>query len=140
MKYFIILIALLSSTVFGAADKAIHREMTDYLNSKALTLESTSPNGALVYISERDNVNGIDASEVYIDNSDVSDGEVRITIPTTTVFNRVALQSISTCEADYGEVYIQPTVLIVKTDRLPVRVTCKSQDKSYSESYKTIFR
>jgi len=66
---------------------------------------------------------------VIKDSADVSDGQVIITRPTSSVNSQIAASTITgttltSCQADYGEVTITSSQLIVYTDRLPIKVLC----------------
>lgn len=140
MKTLLVILTLSLTSAF-AADKAKHQAMTMKLNEYITAAQSTSPNKALVYFSSSIDVDKIDYQEVMIDGSDVSDGKIEITRPTSTRNGDVAINpNITECQADLGEVTIQPSKLIVHTDKLPVRVLCKNNNGSYREFYQTIFK
>lgn len=138
-RVFLIFAIMISSTVFSA-DKQRHKDMSLLLANYVLSAQSTSPNKALVYFSSRDNIDQIDYVEVLIDNADVSDGNVEITRATTVTNGHITIKPLESCQADFGEVTIQPAKLIVFTDRLPVRVRCTGNGGEYREFYQTIFK
>lgn len=128
MKKLLILLSFISLSVF-AADKQKHKDMTDWLTAKFLNSKSTTPNKALVYISNDTDHDLIGKQIVTIDSPDVSDGQVIIQRPTSTIDNQISISAmagitLTSCQADFGEVTISASQLIVYTDRLPVGVKC----------------
>ena len=141
MKSIIFIISLIITNGAFAADKAKHQQMKLKLDEYIIAAESTEPNKAVVYFSSRTDVDEIDYQEVVIDGPVVTDGKIEITRPTSVRNGDVAIDpNITECQADLGEVTIQPSKLIVFTDRLPVRVLCKNNSDSYREFYHTIFK
>ena len=144
MKFLTLLLFMVAMNSF-AVDKQRHIDMSNYLNSMLIKLESTTPDKALVYITDKSNVDSIDTAIVDIDSYDVSDGQLIITRPVQSDLAHanenpayVTLNpNITKCQADYGVVDIEPTRLIVKTSVLPVRVVCQNASGTYIESYKT---
>ena len=141
MKKAILLLMIMGISNIYAADKAKHQQMSLKLNEYIIAAESTQPNKALVYFSSKTDVDKIDWQEVTIDGPVVTDGKIEITRPTSTRNGDVAIDpNITECQADFGEVTIQPSKLVVLTDKLPVRVLCKNNSGSYREFYHTIFK
>lgn len=129
MKTLMIIILLSLSANIFAADKIKHKQMNDFLNDSFLATKSTTPNKALVYFSNDLNPDAIGSAIVAIDSADVSDGQLIITRPTTSTNLQIPPATITgttltSCQADFGEVTITPTQLIVYTDRLPVGIKC----------------
>lgn len=136
----VVSLSALTLSVF-AADKAKHQAMTLKINEYVTAGQSTSPNKSFVYFSSSLDVDKIDWQEVSIDGPDVSDGKIEITRPTSTRNGDVAINAnITECQANLGEVTIQPSKLIVHTDKLPVSVLCKNNNGSYREFYQTIYK
>lgn len=132
MKTLFISFLILASSFAHSADKQLHKDMNAWLNSKFLATQSTTPNKALVYISNDTNADFIGKQIVAIDSPDVTDGQIVITKPTTSIDKQIPdatvasiSSSLTSCQANFGEVTITPTQLIVYTDRLPISILCK---------------
>lgn len=142
-KLLVILISLTISSAYSA-DKVRHQQMTQKMNEYIGPAGSASPNKAVVYFSSRDNVDLIDYQEVSIDDSDVSDGVVEISRPTSArngilTPGQVAA-SMTSCQADKGEVTIQTSKLVVYTTTLPVRVRCQDASGNMRQFFQTIYK
>lgn len=103
-----------------AADRVKAKATTDLLNTFVTKSQSTTPDRALFYESDRDDV----------DNHQVTSG---LTISIDSVQNKVFInrtdtQDYTSCTADYGSVTIDNTpsarTLVIDSDRLPLRVFC----------------
>jgi hypothetical protein len=140
-KILFLILAITFTNISFGADKAKHRQMSLKLNEYVTASTSSEPNKSLVYFSSSVDVDKIDYQEVTIDGPNISDGKIEITRPTTTRNGDVAIDpNITECQSDLGEVTIQPSKLIVFTDKLPLRVLCKNNTGSYREFYQTIFK
>lgn len=137
-KIFIIISFLIFSGNLFAQDKERSRLMTQRLKDYEIPSTSVQPNKAVVYFSNRDNVDLIDITEVFIDSFDLSDGKIEINRPTSTFDGIITIQEVTNCQSDFGEVEIRPNRLIVFTHRLPVRVRCQNAGGEYREFYQTI--
>lgn len=134
----VLLFSLFISSMVYAADVERHRIVKQRLDGYENALKSVQPNKAIVYFSSSLNVDAIDTAEVVIDSFDISDGNIEITRPISTDDGNITIQQVTRCEADFGEVEIQPNKLIVFTERLPVTVFCTDDNSEYREAYGTI--
>lgn len=144
MKNLMILIFMIGSLQVFAQDKILHRDMTLKLNEYVLPAQSTSPNKALVYFSNRDLVDKIDYQEVMV-QFDSQTGILQIDLPTSgrngkITSGEIALNSPKKCQSDAGEVTIQSGKLIVYTDRVPNRVLCSSLNGDWRMFFVTIYK
>jgi len=127
MKKILIGLFLLTSFSSFAADKEKARNITNQLNQWVEAQKSTTPNAAILYLSNSANVD--DTSVVtaipLLDNVISDDGKITIQRPTQ---ERLAL---TRCNADFGTVQVfndgNPR-LVVSTTKLPVRVFCATDD------------
>lgn len=136
-KILIFLLISLTNTVFGA-DIQRHKEMNNWLATTILPANSTTPNKALVFISDAGNVDLIDRAQAQIDNNDITDGTIVITRPLATINGIVPIESLEACQADYGSVVIQGNTLVVSTTKLPISVRCTGRNGVYREFYRTV--
>jgi opacity protein-like surface antigen len=108
-----------------AADRVKAKATTDLLNTFVTKSASTTPDRALYYQSDRDDV----------DNHAVTSG-LTITINSTAntvLINRTDSNTFTSCTADYGSVSsinntTNPKTLTIASDRLPLRVFCTTAD------------
>jgi hypothetical protein len=139
---FLLFILIISANSF-AQDKILHRNMTQKLNEYILPAQSTSPNKALVYFSNRDFVDKIDYQEVNI-QVDLSAGVVQIDLPSSGRNGTLSAAEVATimtkCQSDAGEVTIQSGRLIIYTDRVPNKVRCESSNGVWRQFYVTMFK
>lgn len=142
-KIFLLILSLSVTSAF-AADKVRHQQMTQKMNEYLGPAGSASPNKAVVYFSSRDNVDLIDYQEVSIDDADVSDGVVEITRPNSARNGILTPAQVAVpmtnCQADKGEVTIQPSKLVVYTTTLPIRVRCQDSSGNMRQFFQTIYK
>lgn len=126
MKYLGLLLVLFSVSAH-AANKEHAQEITQELQKWVTPSQSATPDKALLY---RSNANNVDDTSVSTGISlNVANGVVEIT--------RGETLSLTKCSADYGPVTIEPTKLKVATTHLPVRVLCSTQDGGLRAFYTT---
>lgn len=133
----ILLVLLLSFSAF-AVDKEYHRVLALKIKEYQISATSDTPNKAFVMFKDKSaGPDSVDYIEVSMIDSNVADGNVIISRPTSTTNGKVVLRELEKCQADYGVVQIQANRLIITTDRLPIRVTCWDSSDEYSEFYQT---
>lgn len=122
-----ILAALTFTSMAYAANREQARQITDLLNTFVTPSQDTAPNKALLYRSNRDNVD---------DTQVVSGLNITIT-PTTVTIARGETYSLTRCSADYGTAAVSGTNIVVTTTRVPIRVLCSTNDGSLRAFYTT---
>lgn len=126
MKFLALLMITLAS-VANAANREQARQITDQLNTFATASQSATPNKALLYRSNRDNV----------DDTIVTPA-LNITVaPTQITFARGETLALTRCVADYGTATVSGTNIIVQTTRAPIRVLCSTNDGGLRAFYTT---
>lgn len=134
-----LLILVLLSTIFNtafAADKEKARNITNQLNQWIEPQKSTTPNAAILYISNANNVDDTQfVTAVPLLDNDIVDGQIVIQRPTEERF------ALTRCNVDLGTA--QPFLdgnprIVVNTTSLPVRVFC-STDDGRRVFYTTVF-
>lgn len=124
MKNFFIFTFLMLFAVEGySADRAKALAITNQLNTYTVSSQSSSPNKAFAFRSNRDDV---DDAEVFEANIDTSTYLSNQTITITRDAKDAVLDAGTSCNADYGTVTVNGTDIVVTTIQLPVRVFCAS--------------
>lgn len=125
-KIILIGMIMLTANVF-AANREQAKQITDQLNTFVTPGQSTTPNKGLLYRSNRDNV---DDTQVVTN--------LAITVsPTQVIFTRGENLALTRCTADYGTAVVNPTQIIVATTRVPIRVSCSTNDGALRAFYTT---
>ena len=126
MKNLLIILALaLTTSVAFAADRDKARNTSVQLDTYVTPSESTDPDAAFAYRSNRDNVDDHEIFETGLDTSQFNTNQiVRI--------SRDAKDSVlganPLCSADFGTVTVDQTHVIVSTAVLPIRIRCTSDN------------
>ena len=124
MKYLLAMTLILGSLTASAADRVKAKNTTDLLSTFVTKSQSTTPDKALYYESDRDDV----------DNHSVTSGlNIVINSTANTIeIQRTDTKSFTNCSADYGTVVItdtgSPKKVTVNSDRKPIRVHCATSD------------
>ena len=121
----LLVLGLTAGNVF-AADKEKARNITNQLNEWIEPQKSTTPNAAILYISNANNVDDTQfVTQVPLLDNDIVDGKIIIQRPTE---ERLPL---TRCNVDLGtaQAFLDGNPRIeVETTALPVRVFCATDD------------
>ena len=123
----LMIIGLMVSSVAYAANREQARQITDQLNTFVAPSQDTAPNRALLYKSNRNNV----------DDTTVTTNLAITVTPTTVTITRADGISLDRCSADFGTATVSGTTIVVNTTRLPIRVLCSNTDGSLRAFYTT---
>jgi hypothetical protein len=134
MKKFMILglIGLMGmASVAYAANREQAQAITNQLNGYVAKSQSTTPTKALLYKSNRNNV---DDTQV-VDNLNIAiNGTAN---PPNVTITRGDGLALDRCTADYGTATVNATQIIIVTTHLPIRVLCSNTDGSLRAFYTT---
>lgn len=124
MKYLLSVLVMLTVGVAQAADRVKAKATTDLLSTFVTKSQSTTPDKALYYESDRDDVDNHSTTPnlSIVINSTANTIEV----------SRTDTRDWSNCSADYGTVTISnntsPRKITINSDRKPVRAFCSTAD------------
>lgn len=124
---------VLGMFVFGSVAYAANREqaqaITNQLNALVAKSQSTTPTKALLYKSNRNNV---DDTQVIENLNLVVNGTAN---PPNVTITRGDGLALDRCTADYGTATVNATQIIIVTTHLPIRVLCSNSDGSLRAFY-----
>lgn len=126
LKFLLVSIFLAATTAY-AANREQAQAITQQLNTFVAPSQSTTPNKALLYKSNRNNVD---------DTSVTTDLTIAIA-PTTVTITRGESLALDRCTADYGTATVSGSTIVINTTRVPIRVLCTTADGSLRAFYTT---
>lgn len=123
----LLLVLFLVATSAQAANREQARQITDQLNTFVTPAQSATPNKALLYRSNRDNV----------DDTIVTPALNIVQTPTQITITRGETLALTRCTADYGTATVSGSTIVVATTRAPIRVLCSTNDGGLRAFYTT---
>ena len=116
MKKIILTLCVLLSLPAISADRVKAKATTDLLNTYTTSSASATPDRALAFRSNRDNVD---------DHETIATPAMTTTItPTEVIMVRGEALNLTNCSADYGTVTVNATQIRVLTTKAPIKVLC----------------
>lgn len=116
MKKLVLTLCVLISIPSIAADRVKAKATTDLLNTYATSSASTTPDKALAFRSNRDNVDDHELFATALMTTTIT--------PTEVIMVRGEALNLTNCSADYGTVTVTPTQIRVLTTKAPIKVLC----------------